>query len=213
MIVTVAMVQILCDWVAKATIFNKDVYKRAVDNLQRCKSRLKAEEAVEATAKAKDKKLTDKQSKKLERAKQDHNEAVAWIARKHLWPNLCTSAMFLVLMRIFAAEYKGNVIGLVPFVPYAWLRKTLFARGLHFSTTDVFEPLSDDSPLQSTDQAVSFVFIYFLCGLSIKFYASQFMGTPQPAGASESMMSVLETPHGQRVVRSFGLDPKDLKVD
>jgi hypothetical protein len=46
--------------------------------------------------------------------------------------------------------------------------------------------------------------------MSIKYYVGKLFGTQPPQGA-EGMMAVLDSPAGQKLMRSVGVDPEELK--
>jgi hypothetical protein len=218
--VTVATVQILCDLVANWRVYSQEPYERAVGGLSRAKTKLEREtvavarerqkpaEATKGTTTKKSGSKADKLSKRLKRAEDDHADALSLVARKHTVPGVFTSLVFVILLRILGAEHKGKIIGVLPFAPFPILQR-LTARGLEFGPL-LFEP--DTDKVTDTSQACVFMFIYFLCGFSVKFYAGKLFGARPPAGA-ESIMSLMDGPAGQKMMRSMGVDPNDYKME
>ena len=62
-------------------------------------------------------------------------------------------------------------------------------------------------------QAFSFMFVYLLSGLAIKFYVNKAVGTPPPPGADKGISTIMDSPIGQNVMKSLGIDPDDLKME
>jgi hypothetical protein len=217
--ITVGTVQLFCDLLAYWRIYSKDPYERAVDALSRAKwKRDKAsEESVQlekegsggaAASSNKKASKSDRQAKKLQRAEDDYGNAKASVARRHTLPGFFTSFLFIVMLRILGLEYKGNIVGVLPFAPFSVLSRVT-SRSLAF-TTSQFE--SDDEKVTDVSQACAFMFIYFLCTMSVKYYISHFFGTQPPHGA-EGLMAIAQSPMGQKILRSAGIDPDELKMD
>jgi uncharacterized membrane protein (DUF106 family) len=202
---TVGVVQTLCDLLAKYLIFTREPYLRAVASMERARwKRDKAE--VDA-------KKNDKHAKRLQRAQDDFSEACSEVARRHTGPGIITSVIFVILLRVLGTEHKGNVMGLLPFVPFQFLQR-FTARGLDTKElmmiqADVFG--QNDVDKVNVQQAVSFLFVYVLATFSIKYYVHQIVGTAAPDGADKGIMSVMESPKGNRLLKSLGIDPNDLK--
>lgn len=57
----------------------------------------------------------------------------------------------------------------------------------------------------------AFMVIYLLSTMSIRFYVHQLFGTMPPTGADGGIMSLLDSPMGQRIALAAGMDPKELK--
>jgi hypothetical protein len=55
-----------------------------------------------------------------------------------------------------------------------------------------------------------FVFHTVLSTMSIKYYVGKLLGTQPPAGA-EGMMAVMDSPAGQNIMKTFGVDPAEFK--
>jgi hypothetical protein len=231
---TVGTVQIICDLVANWIIFSKEPYQRSVGALTRTKLKVEKERAVlkvaadtssttnattattSRSSSTSSKKgsgsassnKADKLAKRLERAEGDHAEALSIVARKHMVPGFCVSLVFFILLRILGTEFQGKLIGVLPFAPFPFVQR-LTARGLEFGDLQF---ISTTPKVTETGQACSFMFIYFLCALSVKFYANKLFGTRPPLGA-ESIMSMVDSPLGHKAMKSMGLDPKDLKTE
>ena len=239
--VTVGTVQLICDLLANWTIYSKEPYQRAVEKLQRCKFKLDqivakeqqgissgstttkttAKEstiATSASSSSKKNSKADRNAKKLQRAQDDHADALANVARRHTVPGVLTSILFLIVMRVLGTELRGQIIALLPFSPFRLLKR-MTARNLEFpSSSDIIIEAAGASggaeaaKVNDIAQACSFTFIYMLTAASVKYYVHQFVGTKPPAGA-ESIMSIVESPQGQKIIRSVGLEPVDLKAE
>jgi hypothetical protein len=216
--VTVAVVQGLCDAVAHWRVFRQEPYQRCLENVARAETRQVKAAADAAAAAAKERAVGGSKkaggkaarlAKQLERCDQDLADATATVAHKHMSPNMMTSLVFVVLLKVLGAEHKGQVVGLLPFVPYTFLQR-ITARGLEFAP-----PMADDTPLTavSTQQAFSFVFLYFLTGLTVKFYVSRVVGRRPPGGAADSMVAMTQSSWGKSVLKSAGIDPDDMKLE
>ena len=158
--------------------------------------------------------------KALQRAQQDLADANANVARFSIMPNFGTSAVFVILMRVLGTEHAGKIMGLLPFVPFQMVHKVT-GRGLDFGITTTTAAASSNGALEGVEekadvrhvmQACSFVFVYFLAGLSVKFYISRIMGVRVPGGA-DTMMSLTQSTWGQKLLRAAGVDPDELKME
>jgi hypothetical protein len=219
--ITVGIVQMLCDLVAYWRVFSKEPYQRALEKLQRCKFKLDQitqkgqisqednNAAKTETAGTKKKNKLERNAKQLERAKDDHKDALANVAQRHTVPNMATSMVFLIIMRVMGTELKGKVIALLPFTPFGLLRK-ITARNLEFSSDFVFE--STDDKITDIMQACGFAFVYMLTTASIKYYVHELFGVKPPPGA-DSILSVVDSPQGQKFIRAMGVEPPDFKAD
>jgi hypothetical protein len=200
--VTVGVCQICLDLVANYLVYKKDPYLRACGAFERAQWKLNKAEADLV-------KNPKKNEKRHQRAKEDCGEAAATVAQKHTFPSMMTSLFFVILLRILGAENKGNVIAVLPFTPFKILAR-ITRRGLDWSNmpggaiegSNVF-----------FEQGASYLFIYFLSTLSIKFYASKLFGTSPPPGADRGIMTVMESPKGQKIAKALGVDPDDLKFN
>jgi hypothetical protein len=197
-VVTVGLSQLGCDLLAKWLVYNKEPYQRACGSLQRAKWKLDKAEV--------DAKKNDKHAKRLQRSKDDYGEFCSDVARRHTGPGMISSIFFVILLRILGAEHKGNVMAILPFVPFTFFTR-ITARGLDWSNVP-------DTALEGigieVKQATSFLFIYLLAGLSVKYFVNKTFGTQPPAGADRGIMTVLESRQGQRLVKSLGIDPEEL---
>lgn len=188
---TVVITQCVCDLIARWLIFSRDPYKRAVENLNRAQvKREKLETNLDTPAKQ------EKQSKKLQRFQQECSEAASEVARLHMLPKFLTSIVFLILYKILVTEYYGKVVAILPFEPFKILRR-LTQRGLDIK--------------EGNNQACSFHFIYILSAMSVKVFANKMVGVHPPKGA-EGLLSVLDAPKNQRILKSLGIDPDVLKM-
>lgn len=218
-IATVATIQVLCDLVAHWTVFGNERYVRAVEAWDRAKWKKdkekkeleqiqKTEPTSSNTSSTKKAGKTERQAKKVQRADDDLSAAGANIAKRHTLPNVLTSILFFIVLRVLGTEYTGKIVGILPFTPFSFMRR-ITARNLQFGL-DEFEPVSD--LVTEVGQACSFTFIYLLCGLSVKFYISKLIGKKAPKGA-EGVMAVLNSPFGRGMLRAAGIDPEELKQD
>ena len=222
---TVAMVQLICDLIANWRIFHREPYQRALGALSKAKGKVTVlkqsaeKEGVVAAAttttttagKKRGGGKSDKLAKRLQRAEEDYDEAVGNVAKKHTAPSIMTSLVFVILLRILGLEHKGKILGILPFAPFKFLRR-ITQRGLEFNPDLEFEPPAGNTKITDMSQAASFLFIYFLCTFSIKFYTHKLVGTKAPAGA-DSFTSILETPQSKKMLRSMGVDPNELKME
>lgn len=197
--VTVGLSQLACELLAKYFVYNGDDYKRKVAALER--ARWKLEKAEIDAAKS------NKHEKRLQRAKDDYGDACAQVSRKHTVPGFMISIFFVMLLRILGTEHKGNVMAILPFSPIKFVSR-ITARGLDWSVVEdesVFEGLS-----VSHKQGASFLFIYMLAALSVKFFVSKAVGTHPPTGADKGLMTIMESPGGKRLLKNFGIDADEL---
>ncbi|KAL7563377.1 hypothetical protein ACA910_014213 [Epithemia clementina (nom. ined.)] len=240
-VLTVAVVQLICDLIAHFRIFKRDRYGRLVAAYERAKWKKekawkdaieagvvdpkdpaatipKAETAVTAANKQskkavghsnKDTKQT-RLAKAYQRADQDCTDAGPMVARQHILPNMLTSIVFVILMRILGTEYKGRILAILPFTPWKLVQRLFTSRGLKFRTDLKFESTSDK--VTDIQQAASFMLIYMLAALSVKYYISQLVGTKPPPGA-DGLTNLTNSSWGKRVIKQVGLDPRDLKLE
>ena len=138
--ITVALTQLLCDLLARHFVFSSESYVRAKARLERLEAQCD--------------KLTSTSSKKGQRLIVDRTEARSQLAKKHTAPQIGTSLVFVVLYRILAAEHAGNVMGVMPFLPFSFLQR-LTSRGIDFG---------DHHP---AGQGCAFVFLYILLVYSV----------------------------------------------
>ena len=183
-------------------MFNKEPYQRAVSAMERAKWKLDKAAADLA-------KNSDKHAKRHQRALDDYSEACSEVARRHAGPGILTSVFFLILLRILGTEYVGRVVAILPFVPFR-LMSRITARGLEWKDVDL--AVLEEGSKVDTKQAASFLFIYLLATFSVKYFVSKAVGMPAPPGADRGIMSIVDTPNGHKVLKSFGVDPNELKL-
>lgn len=228
----VAVAQCICDLLSRRLVFSREPYKRAVSTFDRAKIKrdkiVAASKAPLTTPSASSKqgkvgslnseKAADKQAKKIQRAEDDLAEAASEVAKRHTGPTFLGSIVFVVLYRILNAEYSGRVVAVLPFQPWSIVRR-LSMRGISMED-DIFAPLDatvgamgEKVPpaVASTFQACSFLFIYVLCTMSVKFIVHTILGVKPPKGADGGIGTLLDAPKSQRVLQSFGVDPEELK--
>jgi hypothetical protein len=70
----------------------------------------------------------------------------------------------------------------------------------------VYREITNSEPMHGHH----FVFHTVLATMSIKYYVGKLLGTQPPTGA-EGMMAVLDSPAGQKLMRSVGVDPAEFK--
>ena len=140
-----------------------------------------------------------KHAKRLQRAKDDYGEHRSHVAQRHSAPTLFSSFFFLILVRILGTEYGGKVMAILPFSPINLIYR-ITARGLDWSNVP-------PDALNGTDiemkQAASYLTIYILAGMSVKFYVNKAFGTPAPVGADEGLLTMMESPAAKKMM---GLD-------
>jgi hypothetical protein len=118
---------------------------------------------------------------------------------------------FFILLRILGAEYKGKVIGVLPFVPYNIVSK-ITARGLDWTNVVASNDVELETQLV-TKQAISFLCIYVLSTFTAKFYVHKLVGIQPPKGADQGFTTLAESPMIRSTLSSFGIDPDDLKME
>jgi uncharacterized membrane protein (DUF106 family) len=205
-VATVAIVQLVCDLLANYYVFQQEPYQRLLGRLSRDQSKLKRLEAQETEAGGQ---LTDKQKKKLTQARKDVAECVAEVTKRHMLPNIYTAICFFLLYRIFGTEYSGKVVAILPFAPYAFIRR-LTMRGIQIDA-DLFEPMDG---IKDPNQACSILFIYMLSTISVKYYVNKAVGTRPPKGADVGVTGLIDAPQNQELLKYWGMDNETLgKVD
>jgi hypothetical protein len=250
-VVTVGTIQLICDWIAHWRVYSKENYERSLGayartewkkqkatkdhNDQLAKVAEAKAAAVAATVKSgkagavaisnSSASKLSKTTKALERADADHADACANVARHHSTPNMLTSILFLLLLRILGTEYSGKVIGLLPFTPFSFLRRLLTMRGLEFINAEEALSISfvrtaaaavEEEPKKPeavfVTQACSFLMIYLLSTVSVKFYVNKMFGTAAPPGA-DSIMALAHSTGGRKLLARAGIDHNDLKME
>mmetsp|Transcript_13058 Transcript_13058/g.14945 ORF Transcript_13058/g.14945 Transcript_13058/m.14945 type:complete len:215 (+) Transcript_13058:150-794(+) len=199
---TVAFVQLVSDLLANHFVFKTESYQRQLGSLSRAQFKLKKMQDQEKEGKI----FGEKQLKKLQRAVDDLAEISANVAKRHSTPNIFTSITFLILYRILATEYSDKVIAILPFVPYSIVQR-LSLRGLNFDEM----AFNEKSGITiNPNQACSFVFVYILCTLTVKFFVHKAVGVSPPKGADGGILSMMDAPQNQKVLKQFGLDNETL---
>lgn len=213
---TVAVVQLGCDLFFYWYTFSQDSYQHAIDQLTRSKTKWEQIQAKETTIGSgtttttkttktqpivkKSIRKQEQNQKKVQRFEDDYKMCLANLTRLHTIPNIVTSILFLILMRILGTELQGTIVAVLPFEAFSWLQ-TVTSRGLQFEN-DAIKSLSYISDVDGvemtakTAQVCSFTFVYILTNISIKYYVHQLFGYRPPAGA-ESITTILDTPLGQ----------------
>mmetsp|Transcript_11858 Transcript_11858/g.28097 ORF Transcript_11858/g.28097 Transcript_11858/m.28097 type:complete len:212 (+) Transcript_11858:130-765(+) len=202
-VVTIGVCQLIIDLLSNKLVYDADPYQRSLRTMERF--RIKHEKAA-ADLKSKG----EKHRKKHDRAKAEYQGSCADVARRHVVPGMLSSVFFLILMRILGTEHGGKVLGVLPFVPYNFVAR-LTARGLDWKSIDV-EALAEKTSILP-QQVVSFFAIYALAGLAVRFFVTRMVGTKPPKGADGGITTIMESPFGQAVMRSMGIDPDDLKME
>jgi hypothetical protein len=199
-VMTVGISQLIIDLLSNQFVFKGENYQRRLEALERARWNLEKAEADAA-------KNPTKHAKRLQRIKDDFSAACTNVSSKHNIPGFLGSIYFLILLRILGTEHKGQLMAVIPFVPLKFLQKVT-ARGLDWTNVDTdtaFEGIS-----VNYHQGASFLFVYMLSALSVKFFVHQLVGTQPPPGANRGFMSFLESPQGKQIARSLGVDPDEL---
>ena len=171
-------------------------------------------------------KSIDKEANKLERENEEFAGCAAEVARRHTMANFYSSIAFLILYRIFAAEYSGKVVALLPFQPFNLLQKVSF-RGLSelsvrelnaiwmqsggpgATVPGVDAPITPD--VMGVSHACGFAFVYLLCSLTVKTMVNMAFGVKPPEGANDGVGTLMDAPQSQKMMKNFGLDAEDVK--
>ena len=208
---TVTVTQIVCDLLARYGVYEKEPYKKAVRAFERAQTKYnKLAKETETTKKTG--KQQDKAKKRLDMAKDEMGEAKSEVAKRHSGPGMLSSFLFLIFLRVLGSEHHGKVMAILPFVPYRLIRKVTL-RGLDFGGETGVEMFKDSPGVYSVNQACSFMIIYLLCNLSLKFYVHKLVSTPAPPGADGGLLAVMDNPKIAKGLRDMGLDPDELKQD
>ena len=208
---TVALVQGICDTFANHFMFSSDTYKRCYEALE--KARIKrdntiaqiAENPISVNSKS-SAKAKDKQIKRLKQLEEDYQTAVSNVSLRHIIPNVMTTVVFCILYKILSAEYQGKIIAVLPFTPWTFLQRFTL-RGVNFDSSFAFE---GSRRVPNMEQGCSFLVIYLLATMSVKFMVKQVLGVQPPSGADKGMFSMIDDPRVERVLKSFGLDIDDI---
>jgi Integral membrane protein EMC3/TMCO1-like len=205
--VTVAVTQLLCDLVAHRFVYSSEAYERAMGRLSRIQYQ---HDKLSARAGGNSNSSSNSGSdKKWTRAVADLKEARSDVTKMHFVPQVLSSLVFVVLYKILAAEHVGHVVGVLPFVPWKFFQK-ITLRGIDFGPTmpSPWDATAATPPGGVTDpaQGCAFLLIYLLCTMSIKFYIHQAVAVQAPKGADGGIMTVLEDPKSQKILKAWGLD-------
>jgi uncharacterized membrane protein (DUF106 family) len=201
-------------------IYQKKSYTRAVIAFEKAKARYEKTVASVATKQSqqllqndkKSQKSIDKDTKQLEWQEEEMKSAAADVARHHTSANFYQSIAFLLLYRVLATEYVGQVVAVLPFVPpstpfpFSLFRKMSF-RGLTFP--EEYIPVSTD--VKSPSQACAFVLIYMLCSFSIKLMVNMIAGTKPPKGADAGVGNLIDSKPGKQLMEKLGMNSEELE--
>jgi hypothetical protein len=146
----------LCNVTANWLVFSRKGYGSALERFdQATRAKERADRAGPDGPTGKGQK-SDKRAKRAKKLEEDYRTAAAIVSGMHLFPNIITSVVFFILLRIFGTEMKGSVVGILPFKPFSLLRR-LTGRGLDFSNAASFESTSPS--VTDVEQACSFMFV------------------------------------------------------
>ena len=199
-------------------IYQKKSYTRAVIAFEKAKARYEktvasvtAKQSQQLQNDKKSQKSIDKDTKQMEWQEEEMKSAAADVARHHTSANFYQSIAFLLLYRVLATEYVGQVVAVLPFVPsttfpFSLLRKMSF-RGLTLPVE--FVPVSSD--VKSPSQACAFVLIYMLCSFSIKLMVNMIAGTNPPKGADAGVGNLIDSKPGQQLMEKLGMNSEELQ--
>ena len=208
-VATVAVVQLICDLLANHFIFRQEPYQRILGRLRSHQLKLKKMEALELEVGGNTSLLTDKQQKKLAQTRTDVASIVMEVTNKHMVPNVYTGIVFFLLYRIFGTEFNGKLVAVLPFAPFAILRR-LTMRGIQVDSVN-FEPMIG---IKDANQACSLLFVYLLSTISVKYFVNKAFGTRPPKGADKGLAGVIDAPQNQALLKYWGMDNETLgKMD
>lgn len=207
---TVAITQATCDILAERFVYSKEKYKHAVQSFKRAQT--KRDKILSSSPSGTSAKSAEKHTKKCQRAEDEYSEAASNVAKMHTTPGLLTSVVFIIVLRILSMEYSGKIIAILPFEPWSLLRR-LTSRGLNFDPNSALlqNIAKSSSRVFSSTQGCSFLFIYILSQLSVKFIVHQFLGRNPPAGADKGVLNLMDDPKSKRVLNTLGMDENDIK--
>jgi len=208
-VLTVAIVQLVCDFIARKFVFEHENYERALGVLSRAAFNLRKIEEKLGGASASAVAVsvpTDKQRKKYEQAKARHAEAAADVAKRHQTPSFWTSLVFVLLYRILSTEYYGKIVAVLPFIPFRFFQR-MTLRGIEFDHEAMQLQLpTTGKGVTDPQQACSFLLIYVLSTLSVKYFISQATAVKPPSGAEGGFWTMLEDPKTKKLMEKWGLD-------
>jgi hypothetical protein len=216
---TVAITQALCEVLAKKLVYSKDSYKRAIATFERAKS--KRDKNLSATLSTSTRgsgqkaqsNASLKNAKKNKQIDDEYTEAAADVARRRIITELGTFVVFLILARILGMEYKGKIVGLLPFQPFRLLRR-ITMRGLHVDESFILPEsiIGVTRPrVTNSSQVCGFLFIYILSTGSVKFAVSKLLGEKAPEGADKGLDTILEAPQSRKLFQAVGVDVQEFK--
>ncbi|KAL3907812.1 MAG: hypothetical protein SGILL_008719 [Bacillariaceae sp.] len=204
-VVTIGMSQLILDLVFNHFVYKGESYKRALRTMERSQTKLKRAEQDLAKSEA-------KHRKKYDRTKDEYSQACADVARRHTMPQMTTSVCFLILLKILGAEYQGKVMGVLPFTPFNLITK-VSTRGLADWKIIPLDDLKATGTAMQPQQAFSFLFVYMLASMTVKYYVHQAVAIQPPPGADGGMSTIVESPMGQAIAKNMGFDPAALKPE
>jgi len=222
---TVAITQALCEVLAKKCVYSQDSYKKAVAAFERAKAK-REKNAIQSSLSpssssssignkgskvgtAHHSNASIKTAKKNKLIEDEYNEAAGDVARRRIVTEVGTFVVFLILARILGMEFKGKIVGLLPFQPFPLIRR-ITMRGLTLDSTYVV-PESLSSRVTSTTQVCGFLFIYILCTGSVKFAVTKLLGEKAPDGADKGLDTIVEAPQSQKILEAIGVDVQEFK--
>ncbi|GFH56203.1 hypothetical protein CTEN210_12679 [Chaetoceros tenuissimus] len=208
---TVSITQAILEIGAKKFVFDKEGYKSKISALERArirKDRTLALPAPQNTNSKSNAKAAEKYMKKIKQAEDDYNMAASAVAQKHMAPRILGSFVFLILYRILNTEYQGKIVALLPYEPWGIIRY-FSMRGLNFSQDFSVESVASDQ-ITSVNQACSFLFLYALCNMSVKFVVTQLLGKKAPPGVDRGILSFIDDPRGQKILEELGVNTAEI---
>lgn len=224
----VASTELITCIASRKLVFQRESYAKLVSSFERAKIRrdktlvslaAKREAGEKNKSHQRAQKTRDKDAKKLQRDEQELSALAAEVARRHTMAAFYSSLAFLILYRILAAEYAGQVVAVLPF-DFPLLRRITFrglsdlpvakvhARWMQFTDNESGPSFPG---VTHAGQGCSFAFIYILCSLSVKIMVNMAFGTKPPPGADNGVGTLIEAPQSLALMKSFGLDTDDVK--
>lgn len=231
----VGFTELLACIISRKLIFKRKAYTRAVADFEKAKARrdktLASLAVKHPSQQPKSQKHADRDKKRLEWENNEVSSLAAEIAKRHTQASVCQSIAFLILYRILAVEYAGNIVALLPFEPFTLLQRVTFRGFSNVTVSEVQSLWMEQShggisgpeatipgalgpvhpQVSSASQACSLAFIYFLCSFSIKVIVQKACGTKPPPGADDYVGSVIDAPQGQKILSNFGLKAEEVK--
>jgi len=209
---TVGVIQGICDIMAQKFVFTKQPYLKSIATLER--SRTKRDKTLSATSNEKiSAKSAEKNAKKIQRAQDEYAEACADVAKRHTFPGLATSIVFVILYRILSMEYSGKIIAVLPFQPWSLVRRFTLRGIVIDPAIFTVPPLAADGTIprvSNSTQACAFLFVYILSTLSVKYAVHKLVGKTAPTGADKGISTMLDDPKSQKFLRGLGVDTMEL---